>query len=256
MIYVSSYGSDVYVFTTDGQLVQTLSGFYGIGDICSDSKGDVWVTDQVGATGTLYEYAHGGTSPIATLYDEYSSPQACAVDPVSGDLAVAHFSNSVAIFKNAQGSAKNYSTGNNSDFNSISYDSRGNLYVAGYIGGYKLAVSWMPRRSSSFTDLTLFPKIFPHEGLQWDGTHLAIATNSKISQYRIRHKEGKRVGSASLGTCCLGHFAIAGSLLVTTDAGYDHVQLFKYPEGGNPTLTISNVAGATGVAISIEPSRR
>ena len=40
----------------------------------------------------MVEYAHGGTSSIATLGDPSEYPEGCAVDPATGNLAVANFS--------------------------------------------------------------------------------------------------------------------------------------------------------------------
>lgn len=51
---------------------------------CSDNNGNVFIPMQE----SVVELAHGGTSPIATYPLPYSPGVGCAVDPVSGDLAV------------------------------------------------------------------------------------------------------------------------------------------------------------------------
>lgn len=58
------------------------------GGLCSDSVGDVFVTTfGPYSQSYVYEYAHGGTEPIATLVDPGDS-NGCAIDPKTGNLAV------------------------------------------------------------------------------------------------------------------------------------------------------------------------
>ena len=54
---------------------------------CADNSGNVWISDY-GPSGTLYEYAHGGTTPINQI-THLSYPYACAVNRQNGDLTVA-----------------------------------------------------------------------------------------------------------------------------------------------------------------------
>ena len=65
-----------------------MTGFNDASGACSDANGNVWITNAFQdsyAGGTLVEYAHGGTAPIATLEDQgYFVPVACSVDPRTG----------------------------------------------------------------------------------------------------------------------------------------------------------------------------
>src|SRR5579863_10312478 len=91
-----------YVYTyPQGRLVGTLTGFGVPRGECADSAGDVFIvayTNQSMSSSTIYEYAHGGTKPIAALSDP-DVAVGCAVDPTTGDLAAS--GDGVAIFKNA-----------------------------------------------------------------------------------------------------------------------------------------------------------
>ena len=59
--------------------------------LCTDKNGNIFVTTLIPNSGTsyVYEYAHGGTRPIATLSDP-GGGNGCAVDSVTGNLAVAN----------------------------------------------------------------------------------------------------------------------------------------------------------------------
>jgi hypothetical protein len=67
LLYISDYtASNVTVYRYPaGALVGTLTGFDAPQGECVDSSGNVWITNS--GTSQLFEYAHGGTSPIATL---------------------------------------------------------------------------------------------------------------------------------------------------------------------------------------------
>jgi hypothetical protein len=259
LIYVSSDDDNVYVFAyPSGKLVQTLTGFGYPGDVCSDSNGNVWITNASSGSyrrGYLVEYAHGGTTPIATL-DDAHLPDACAVDPSTGNLAAVNGNGaaSVAIYADARGAPTYYSGGSLYGFYSASYDSTSDLFFTGYLGPFKFGTGWLQKGASTLSSFPLRPHIFPHKGLQWDGQYLVIAANQAyIWKYAIRGTMGKKVGSLSLGITGMEHFAIQGSLLVVTGAGYQTVELFHYPSG-KPIKVITGVNEPNGVAISVAPS--
>ena len=77
---------DVYVYGyPGGKALGKLTGFGEPQGECTDTKGDVWIANT--AKSQLVEYAHGGTSVIATLKDPGQYPSGCAVDG-AGDVAV------------------------------------------------------------------------------------------------------------------------------------------------------------------------
>jgi DNA-binding beta-propeller fold protein YncE len=106
LLYV--VGGGVYVISyPQGALVNTITGIDEPQGVCSDKNGNVFVTAY--RTENVLEYAHGGSSPIANLGDYGYYPLGCAVDPTTGNLAVANqqsFNESggnVAIYAKAQG---------------------------------------------------------------------------------------------------------------------------------------------------------
>ncbi len=92
------YIANVYTITVysypKGKLVGTFKDFYKPYGECVDKNGDVYITDSTFAK--IYEYAHGGTKPIHTLKDPGYEPYGCAVDPTTGNLAVANYSDASA----------------------------------------------------------------------------------------------------------------------------------------------------------------
>ena len=92
-----------------------LTGFDNRQGECVDGAGNVFVTNSF--KGQILEYAHGGTTPIATLSDPNQYPIDCAVDPTTGNLAVTNYfaktgPGSVAIYQGAQGAPLFYAENN------------------------------------------------------------------------------------------------------------------------------------------------
>ena len=81
LLYISDRGTnDVYVYSYPrGKLNGTLTGFNDPDGECVDKTGDVFITNFLSSN--IIEYAHGGTSPIATLSDPGYYPADCSVDP-------------------------------------------------------------------------------------------------------------------------------------------------------------------------------
>lgn len=257
LIYVGS-GDDVEVYSyPGGSLVGTLVGFHTINGLCADTHGNVWITNYTGYSGKGYllEYAHGGTSPIATL--AYSgNPYDCSWDPLTGNLAV--FGGKVAVYSNASGSPAYYTVPGawvaGIPFY-ISYDGSGDIYVL----GRKRKAAWLPKGGSTVLEAHVKGK----GGLQWDGTYLTIliATGTVELFSPQNGHSGKPVGSISLDDASgLVYDSIEGGLVAVAEPGHPStgstVYVYNYPQGGAPTLTISGLEGASGVAISVAPTRK
>jgi hypothetical protein len=90
LLYASTHVGEVYVFNyPSGEYLNSLvPGTTDIGGLCTDTVGDVFVATRDGYEGIIYEYAHGGTSPVRTLSEYGYSAYTCAVDPTTGSLAV------------------------------------------------------------------------------------------------------------------------------------------------------------------------
>ena len=137
LLYVSdTETSNVYVYTyPGGVLKQTLGGFIDPGGECVDAKGNVFVTNTGGLD--IVEYAHGASTPAATLNDPGYFPFGCSVDPTTGNLAVTNFSTAsgsgsgnVVIYEHAKGKPKKrYTDAAISGMLLCGYDDKGNLFV-------------------------------------------------------------------------------------------------------------------------------
>jgi hypothetical protein len=277
LLYVSDSGNyNVYVFAyPSGTLVGTLTGFDWPQGECVDKAGDVFITNARGHN--ILEYAHAGTSPIATLTDSYGYPFACAIDPKTGNLAVtdevgdgnSQPAGDVLIYKNASGTPTQYQDGGYPAiyyYDFCGYDDKSNLYVDGNTQGYKahFAFAELPKGSSSFTNITLSTYINYPGGIQWDGEHLAVgdqlSTPPTVYQIAFNGSKNTEVGATQLaGTSDVAQFWIPNLLngqrkrgnIVAVDYGDPRdVGIWKFPKGGSAKQTLTGFDEPFGAAVS------
>jgi hypothetical protein len=278
LLYVSSVSTDdVYVYSyPGGSLVGTLTGFQNVTDLCSDSNGDVFITngyEEYSGGGYLLEYAHGGTSPIATLKDTQFAPADCAVDPTTGNVAVANNSKDFALFIGGTGSPVYYSTaGILRLVRFVTYDNSGNAYFS---GDYARRPAWLPKGGAAAKPFKVEepPKGgYRDPGFGWDGTYLTDMSGCGARLFRYKPKgrtSGKPIGQVLLsgtGDCFPNRYAFRPSSgatshdLVVVAALEDEILFYDYPKGGNATKMIKGVGSddngsVLGVTISVVPSQ-
>ena len=194
LIYaVNGCGGTCVLSYPNGKLVGELTGVYGNAD-CSDSNGNVFVSEQT----DVVEYAHGGTSPIATYSVAYSPPVGCSVDPESGSLAVVN-EGWVSVFPAGSKSPTSYDTHIDASF--CGYDNAGNLFADGF-DGPNSALSELPKGASAFEKLTLDQSVGAPGQVQWDGQNLTYesdnAAQSTISRLSISGSSAKVIGQTRL----------------------------------------------------------
>jgi hypothetical protein len=260
LLYISDLGTDdVYVYSyPKGKLKGTLTGFNSPVGLCSDKAGDVWIVNA-GAS-QMVEYAHGGNSPVATLSNT-SYGQGCAVDPTTGNLAVANYygpgsskPGNVAIYPNAQGTPTIYTDSQITDFLYCGYDGKGDLYADGYTGGVGSVYGELTSGSSDFTNITLNASLANAEGVQWHGKYLAIVDSSVgvIYQFAIRGRRGTEAGSTTLtGANGVYQFWIQGPKVIGPNTGSANVMFWKYPAGGTAIKTITGLNFPFGSTVSM-----
>jgi hypothetical protein len=264
LLYVSNFSGDtvsVYSYPA-GELVGSLTGFDGPDDICNGKGGDVWITNQ-NAT-DLVEYAHGGTSPKATLSDPGEYPVGCSVDPRTGNLAVGNILStgdspgSVAVYKNARGTPTLYEDTSIPLVLYVGYDNDSNLYIDGLGSSGQFQFAELAKGSSSITNITLSGGTVTSPGnIRWDGKYVAVGDQEYQGQdaseiYQTTGSGGKIVGTTVLGSAedVAGFCIWKGKVAIAPDAGLNDVFFYKYPAGGAPTKTLTGFDGSFGTAIS------
>lgn len=266
LLYISNIGdASVTIYSwPKGELVGSLSGFFVEPEgLCSDNDGNVFITDDYLAE-TL-EFAHGSSTLNQTLTDPGYVPNGCAVNPASGDLAVANKigptrrssrlgRGSVAIYKNASGTPINFVSHDVYSEYFCGYDANGDLFVDGYSANARHArFAELPNGSGSLHTLKLNRHIDYVGGVQWDGQYLAIGDVHRIRRFSIAADRGTEAGSTPLrGATPVEQFTIQGSRVV----GPDEVNavIWSYPTGGSPIKVLTqDLDFPVGSAISVAP---
>ncbi len=251
LLYVSwAGGVNVYTYPS-GQIVTTLTGFESPAGLCSDKAGNVFVDDTMGSV--VYEFAHGGTQPIATLvsYTDAFTPIGCTVDPTTNNLAVTNDgTNQVFVFQNESGTPEMYNNPYALGYYGCTYDGSGNLFMRGTTSH----IAELPKGSSTFENLKLSGNIQDLVGFAWDGKYLSIDSNNPSNvNYRVRVKGTKAtiVRKASLGGAeFVFQFTIYNNQLIGPDEEAGKVSFWKYPNIGNPVKQIA-LELPVGTAISL-----
>jgi len=274
LLYVSSDSNDVVVLAyPTGNVVGTLSGFDAPEGLCSDRSGNIFVVD-FGAQ-EIFEYSHGGQTPIQELDDSGNDPNGCAVDPSSGNLAVAggyHFygdaAGNIAIFKKAQGSPAVYQT-NLFEFSYCTYDNDSNLFAEGNVNGSEGIIAELPRSANELSFISLDKTLNPGGAIQWDGRYLAVGNPSRsghpfagprviyrveisgssgtvISTLRLFGGKGPKRNENDEGT----QFWINGSKIVAPLFPGGDIGLWKYPRDGKPLSVIAEKGALWGITVS------
>jgi DNA-binding beta-propeller fold protein YncE len=265
LLYVSDLTTgDVDVFSYPrGKKKGQLTGFSAPHGACVDAKGNVFITSE--GSSQIFEYAHAGTKPIATLSDPGYTPSDCAVDPVTGDLAVANLlplgsgSGNVAVYKRAKGKPKLYTASSGLFmYYSCSFDGSGNLFVDGSnMNGNQFEMAELPKGAATLVGVTLNQPISLPGGVQWDGKYLAVGDQvcincaSTIYEFSMSGSTGSKAGETNLtDSCDVIRFWLQGKRVIAPNDCSSNVMYFKYPAGGDSTKTISGVSQPVGVTVS------
>lgn len=266
LLYVTNPGGNeilVYSYPQE-KLVGTLTGFYYnffADGVCTDKKGDVWIVAN--AAQEIVEYAHGGTTPIATLSDPGYYPTTCSVDPVTGNLAVANkeTNNStpqqgnVAIYAHAKGTPTLYNDSQLFQVWFCGYDDKGNLYVDG-TKGYSVTFGFaeLPKGKKQLTNIALKGGTIYFPGkILWDGKYVVVGDQSYKNKYpytsgayETTGAAGKIVGSTPFtGSLDVAGFAIEGNTVIAPDISLENISTYKYPAGGKPVKVLPGCKGTS-----------
>jgi hypothetical protein len=266
LLYISDVGKNaVYVYSyPQGSPVGTLQGFNGPVRVCSDTSGNVYVTNT--NSEQILEYAHGGQSPEATYKDDAYLPVDCSVDPTTGTLAVANYGTSgsnrgsVAVYKDGKGPAKILQDPGIQAYLFCTYDGSGNLFVDALNYMYDFRMLELPKGASKFETITLKQNFPGWGGVQWDGKYLAVSDGiSTIYDFEIKGKIGTRKRTVQLRRAVnVVQFWIGGTTLIGPDGpnGANHdAGVWSYPHAGKPTKTIGSgdLENPSGATVSVAP---
>jgi hypothetical protein len=278
ILYISSNDrGNVYAYTyPQGQLVGTLTGFgYPFGE-CTDAAGDVFIITDSSLTkaypSTIYEYAHGGTTPIATLSDP-NRALGCAVDPTTGNLAAS--GGGIAIYKHASGKPKLYRFSVGLWY--CGFDDKGNLYTSTINEHYadRARLLRLSAGGSRLEPISMDASVYWQPALgpsvQWRGKYLTVSSipyRKPMTIYRLRISGSRAtvVGSTTLsdetGNVYHGQTWIQGDTVIGVGAwkrSYENALFWPYPRGGEPEQAIKKVGDLKldlwGVVVSVAQPR-
>jgi hypothetical protein len=254
LLYVADFDDwtvSIYDYPSDA-LVGKLMGQEDVAGECTDRAGNVY-TVLPGARETV-EYAHDGTGPIATFKvpGEYWAVS-CAIDPTTGDLAVADLESGggrflgghgdVSLYRHGQREPTSLQAPNIYSYGFVGYDNKGNLFVDGSSTSIKengkFEYAELPRGQNQMTPITLKGGSIKSAGdIQWDGKYIAIGDPGSAVIYQTTG--ANIVGSTPLrGSSRVVGFFIDGQTVICADSGNRTVEFYKYPAGGSPTGSIT-----------------
>jgi hypothetical protein len=284
LLYVSDLLAqvvDIYTYHDGHKLVGMLTGFFNPEGLCVDKAGDVYVTNDTSeGVHQITEYAHGATTPLATLNDPDGRANGCSVDPTTGDLAVADFwgpsegIGNVAVYRHATGTPTSYSNPNIYYDYYCGYDDKGNLFVDGETEGSVFGLGELAKNGKTLAFVTVDETIYLPGGVQWDGRYLAVGDQvavkrnftSTIYRFAISGSTGTEVSAMVL----TGSSQVAQFWIPRVDSGHEHrdgtrliapnqdgadTLIWDYPLGTAPISTIAGETDPIGATVSLAASK-
>ncbi len=268
LLYVSDTRGSVDVFSWPaGKPVGILRGFQNPAGLCSDPKGNVFVVDSNNLE--VLKYRHGGTKPVKTLLMFGYFPFGCAVDPKSGNVAVANLTSqsqgpgSLSIFVSGQAIPRSYTDPALNTFFFCSYDDHGNVFVDGADSGSRhTKFAELASGSSTLGPVSLDKTITYPGGVQWDGTYLTVQDTATRILYRfaMSGSNGKSAGTVRFEgdkSTLVHEFAISGkTIAMPYGSGARHatkIGFWDYPQGGKLqySASVKRAAELVGVTVSL-----
>lgn len=289
LLYVSNSNGLVNVYRYwQKNLVGVLTDFSKPMGMCVDNQRDVYIADY-GAK-TVVEYAHGGSKPIRTIDVAPYAPYGCAVDPTTGDLAVANYqtpqtytyyndTGDVAIYKHAKGKPIVYGGGTGC-FTTLSYDDYGDLLATNlyyYYYGFFSDVDfyYLPKHGTKLLKMDLpnsqlstssygWPAV---QSINYDGSYWVVTARNTMYRYTIGVKAQEvdymelTGASGYVGELWLyrKNLKAQATQVVAGDSTYNDantVDYWKYPVTGDPLATItSGLDDPYGVTVSLRTSK-
>lgn len=254
-----------YVFTTGGKVVGSIAEIAL--STCSDRNGDVFFNK----VNSIVEYAHGGTTPIAS-YPVPGTAYACSVDPTTGDLAAVVYclsgcGDSLVVITTPGRRPQSYTDIALPSLLYCAYDPSGNLYVDGYSGS-QFGLAELRAGSTALQTIAVSQNIQYAGQIQWDGQYLAVTTtiDPAVYQIQVTGSTASVVGTTELygvGPRSTQSWIYRNKIAVPNGivrARSTDIVFWKYPQGGNPIRDFGHFIGKghaeiTGVTVSEPPKK-
>ncbi len=274
LLYVSDLGTydvDVYNFPALS-LAGKLTGFNEPQGDCVDSKSNVWITNT--GVSQIWEFAHGGTKPIAKLRDPLGYPVGCAIDPTNGNLAVTNLygfsgAGGVAIYQQAAGTPKSYSNSSQYYYYFDGYDSSGNLYVSGMTSKKRYLLAVLPHGGTKMSLVAVKGATLYLPGtVAWNSSTLVLGdqrcknrSSSCLYELSVARKTAQVTGTIQLSQACdvaqawIGTSQVAGGDYEYCRDRASSVDIWPYPAGGKPTARVTGLREPVGAVVSSGESR-
>ena len=251
-LYIAKTGNDYGTLILSypaGKQVNRINRVFG--PMCTDpNTGNVYIITET----TIREYAPGKKQPMALLTLGIGEPSGCAVDPMSGDLAVTVNETNVppwiAIYSRLSSSPEKYVDRRAKELTFCGFDSQGNLFADAY-SKHRYSLAELPVGASKFTKISL--GLSDSAGpVQWDGTYITVEnpiSDPKIYRIAVSGSKGTVVGTTKLGRR-VGRYPayswIQGDTVIapygpSTKNGI--VGYWHYPKGGHRPYKSLNSAG-------------
>ena len=270
LVYAGAHQRVVVYTYPNGTFADTFKTSFSIQAMCSNAKGDVFITAEIqsksGArTGYVYEYAHGGESPVATLgVPSHEIPVNCSSDPTTANLAVTsydfrNYAPLVEIYTGGSGEPKLYHSVELGANPQPAYDASGNLFVTS--GGNVAAL--LPKGKQLFKKITLNETIGNVAHAQWDGKYFALqsyAPTKHNGEKIFEHYYRVRVSGATGTIAGISRFDdwlqknpgqswIQSDTLVATPN--NAINFWKYPAGGRAFKVLHPSDPSQAVTVSL-----
>jgi hypothetical protein len=257
-IFISdAYADQVYVFTSAGSYVGTLpqptEGFSEPQGLCSDTKGNLFVSNT--ANSTVDQYAGGKFK--AALSDPGYYPVSCAVDPKTNTLAVGNIISTsggqggITLYANETGTGTQKTDPNMYEVYFTGYYAKtGNLYYSGDNIDFYPALSSYSNKGK-FKLVTLKGATLGFAGTVTYSTatkSLAVGDQDTFSSPTFYHVKGngnvtgQTVTNCPSGDCDIVQATVHGKTLIGADAAAITAEIFPWPAGGNATKTLTGAS--------------
>jgi hypothetical protein len=252
LLYVSDVATDdvdVYAYKS-GSLVGQLTGFNEPQGICSDKAGNVYITNTLDSN--IFEYAHGGTSPVQKFDDPGQLPVDC--DATIDGLTAANIGTtgggvgSLSIYEGtrlivtvtSQRLAKIYS---------VAYlpvvfqnfmtaeNAAGQTYYAKFAYGDKIRPLKTPIASPG--------------SVRFSGIRKEMAVGDQKGTIYLVHGTAVSTKIELGGLCAAGQFSITQTNIAVPDPCGGKVSVYAFPKGGAAIRSITaSLVQPVGTAVS------